>query len=508
MRTKTHILLSLSIWAAMALAMTAPFALADGPAMQKQKQAPGSARKGSSSIRMESSKGIRPPGGEGERSGSGRIGPGSANKSTPNGGSFNRNAGGPVQPIGPPQEVKLELIPSGASARFYYHFTQRLKLDDERPAGIKKLPADLSVDSAPLFGKLQRGPRESPTTFHVVIYTPQGKPDRLLVDTNSNGDLADDPPTVWERRRTTLHLADGDQDVSYYYGGAMLDVPCDKGTLPLHMLLAYHLDKNDPQRDEDHLIWCQDYAPSGKVRLGTKAYQALMVDSFGIGDYRGRLGAGPPIRLGLDLNRDGRFDPRGELFPVYQPFNVGGVTYEIMGMTPSGTSFQIVKSAKTAAATWPPPIPRGLMEGAAEPFQATTTDEKLVKFPQHYKGKLVLLYFWSTASEPSVAELSNLAAAYKKFQSRGFEVLGVSLDQASLGDTLARFTHDNKLSWPQICDGQAWEGELATKYFVQSLPRAILVDGTSGLFLANDNDLRGSNLAQTLEDALARKGQK
>lgn len=497
------------IGTALALAITAPFALAVDPVAQKQKQTKGQPGKGGSSIRMESAQGTRPPGFEGGKSGSGRIGPGSANKSGPGGGASRPNGQSPVQPIGPPQDVKLELIATGASARFFYFANQRLKLDDEQPSGVKKLPADLSAQSMPRYGKLLRGPRESQTTFHVVMYTPEGEPDRLLVDTNSNGDLTDDPATQWELRRQILHTAEGDQEIAYYYGGATLHVPYATEALPLHVLLAYRADKNDPQRDEDALTWCQDYAPSGTVKLGGKTYQAHLKDTFGIGDYRGRLGVGPPIRLILDLNRDGRFHLGTEAFPTNQPFNVGGTTYEITGMTALGTSFQIVKSGKKVAETKPQEIPKGFVNGAAEPFQATTTDGKSVKFPQDYKGRLVLLYFWSMASEPSIAESSNLVAAYKKFHSRGFDILGVSLDQSNSGEQLARFLQENNMPWPQIYDGKAWNGDVAVKYFVQSLPRAMLVDGTTGLFLsANDDDLRGGNLAQTIEDALARKGHK
>jgi AhpC/TSA family len=157
--------------------------------------------------------------------------------------------------------------------------------------------------------------------------------------------------------------------------------------------------------------------------------------------------------------------------------DAGGQRQEPASGSPTTSSASAsVKSAKTEAETRPSAIPSGLINGAAEPLQATSTDGKSVKFPQGFKGKLVLLYFWSHRSESTVAELTNRAGVYRGFYCRGFDVLGVYLDQADVGDKLARLMQEHKITWPQIYAGKESEGDIATKYFVQSLPRAILVD--------------------------------
>ncbi len=118
-----------------------------------------------------------------------------------------------------------------------------------------------------------------------------------------------------------------------------------------------------------------------------------------------------------------------------------------------------------------------------------------------YRGKVVLVDFFANWCGVCREEVPIILQAYRAYRDKGFEVVGVSLDEKpALAEA---YRQETGFDFPTLfsSDPRAmeWKHPMATKYGVTSLPRAILVDQLGNVV---DTIARGPRLIQHLRELL------
>jgi thiol-disulfide isomerase/thioredoxin len=145
---------------------------------------------------------------------------------------------------------------------------------------------------------------------------------------------------------------------------------------------------------------------------------------------------------------------------------------------------------------------RKLKIGApAIPIAATSYQGRKIRFPQDYKGKVVLIDFWAAWCNPCRMEMPNVIKTYEDLHKKGFEIIGVSLDNER--EKFQGYLKDNgKMEWLQLYDGKFWMSEYAALYAVNSIPATFLVDKKGIIRFKN---VRGDKLREAVTALLAEK---
>ena len=120
---------------------------------------------------------------------------------------------------------------------------------------------------------------------------------------------------------------------------------------------------------------------------------------------------------------------------------------------------------------------------------------------KQYEGKVVLIDFWASWCGPCRAELPNVSRLYNAYHDKGFEVVGINLDDKP--EEARKFIAEKRLPWATLYSfdetKRGWSDPRAVEFGVTGIPFAILVDRDGNVI---DTHAREQHLADLLRDQL------
>jgi len=99
------------------------------------------------------------------------------------------------------------------------------------------------------------------------------------------------------------------------------------------------------------------------------------------------------------------------------------------------------------------------------------------------KGKLTLVYFWSSWNALCRQTNMNLTSIYTRYHARGFEIYAVSID--SDADLWKKSYMLDKAYWMQVNDSKGLESDYSKTYAVKAIPMMFLI-GKDGTIISRD----------------------
>lgn len=135
--------------------------------------------------------------------------------------------------------------------------------------------------------------------------------------------------------------------------------------------------------------------------------------------------------------------------------------------------------------------PKGFI-GTKSPSFNVTENGKIIPIATLFKGKkYILIDFWASWCNPCRKEIPNLKAQYAKYESKGFQIISISIDKKKADWEKA--LKEEQLKWPNYLD----QNGIADLFKVKLIPAIFLLDGNGKVI---GEQLRGESLNKKLEE--------
>ncbi len=341
-------------------------------------------------------------------------------------------------------------------------FIRGIKLEADPPEGVGWPEAKGDA----LYGEIQLADDR-----HAVMIDWSDGRIGLYVDTDRSGLLA---PFEWERMLTD--------------GSLLTSVPMEIGfddgsTAPYRLFVMWNAFTSTV------LTYCRDTYREGTIDLGVRTYDLAIIDEDTDGRYD-RLDGGVLL---IDVDGDGELlasSDSHERFRLDAPFNLGGIVYRVVSVTPDGSRIRVEESDEDV-----PPKPALLVGFPAPDFEAVDSAGEPVSI-EGLRGSIVVLDFWAGWCAPCIAELPTFESIVEDFADAGAVVLGINLDRS-----LAEFEEavdENGIGYRQVYDGP--DGPVNTLYRIGGIPMSYVIDRDG---IIRGRGLRGEQLSEAVAALVA-----
>jgi len=166
-----------------------------------------------------------------------------------------------------------------------------------------------------------------------------------------------------------------------------------------------------------------------------------------------------------------------------------------------------------ATATWTPPEPASTSTPIPTPtlqtgpwtnqlapdFSLQTLSGDTVQLSD-YRGKIILLNFWTSWCPPCKAEMPEIQSLYEAYQAQGLIVLGINITVLDDRVEVERFVKELGLSFPILLDES---GDISNPlYRVIRIPTSYFIDQEGKIYSVQFGAMSTERIEQLIQDKL------